>query len=154
MTRSAAFLLLVVTILLMDGCSSSGVTERDRLLTAPPDTATQTHRTNFETRTDTVAVQRIKEQSEPTGAYNSAPIRFMVQIGSYKNAKNASEAQARARQRYKLPVVNDYNAARHRYQIRIGFFETDKAAGEFSSKLMHDYPQEYKDAWVVQIMKR
>ena len=77
----------------------------------------------------------------------------MVQIGSFKEAKYASTVQAVARERYKLPVVNDYNTARRRYQIRVGFFETKQTANEFLLKLRTDYPQEYKDAWVVQLNK-
>ena len=77
----------------------------------------------------------------------------MVQIGSFTDAQNASNVQLLARQRYKLPVVNDYNAARHQYQIRIGFFEKEQSANEFLRKLRSDYPNDYKDGWVVQINK-
>jgi cell division septation protein DedD len=139
-------------VLAFVGCGSSEQADRDWLGTQPQDTTTQ-ERTSFEIRTDTVTTQGPRQPAQPPSQFNSAPVRFMVQIGSFTNVQNASEVQLLARQRYALPVVNDYNAARRRYQIRIGFFETQEDAGEFLQKLRTDFPQEYNDAWVVQIAK-
>jgi cell division septation protein DedD len=117
------------------------------------DTTAQERKANFETRTDTVTTEGTKQRAESSSLFNSAQVRFMVQIGSFTDATNASNVQLTARQRYQLPVVNDYNAARRRYQIRIGFFEMEDTANEFLLKLRTDFPQDYRDAWVVQINK-
>ena len=77
----------------------------------------------------------------------------MVQIGSYTESKNASSVQSRARRRYQRPVVKEYSTAKRRYQIRIGFFETEQAANEFRFRLMKEYPEEYRGAWVVRVNK-
>ena len=152
MQRFVSFSIFVVVILVVAGCGSSENVDKNWLYPSV-DTAAQPRKTTFETRTDTVTTESAKQHAELSSPYNSAPVRFMVQIGSFKEAKYASTVQAVARERYRLPVVNDYNTARRRYQIRIGFFETEQTANEFLLKLRTDYPQEYKDAWVVQLNK-
>ncbi len=77
----------------------------------------------------------------------------MVQIGSYTESKNASTVQSRARKRFQRPVVKEYSTAKRRYQIRIGFFDTELAAKEFRLRLIKEYPEEYKGAWVVRVNK-
>lgn len=138
--------------IILAGCGASGDVEKNWQNT-PADTAAQTPKTTFETRTDTVTTVGTKQQPRPSAPYNSALVRFMVQIGSFKEVRFASAVQTLARERYKLPVVNDYNAARGRYQIRIGFFETEQDAKEFLLNLRSDYPQDYKDAWVIHLGK-
>jgi hypothetical protein len=136
------------------GCGSSENTDREWEVTPPPpDTTAQVRKSTFETYTDTVTTQPKNQRGAQSSAFNSSPVRFTVQVGSYSVPKNASAAQILARQRYPLPVVNEYNAARQKYQIRIGFFETEVAANEFRAQLINDHPAEYKDAWVVQIMR-
>jgi cell division protein FtsN len=141
-------------ILILAGCGSASDTDREWMNIPPMDTTVQARKTTFETRTDTIDAEgaQPKTQTDPAVAA-SAELRFTVQIGSFTDAKNASLAQAAARQRYQLPVVNDYDAQRRRYQIRIGFFESKEAAGAFCAKLKSDFPQEYKDAWVAPINK-
>ncbi len=144
----------LVMILILAGCGSASDTDREWMNIPPMDTTVQARKTTFETRTDTIDAEgaQPKTQTDPAAAA-SAELRFTVQIGSFTDAKNASLAQAAARQRYQLPVVNDYDAQRRRYQIRIGFFESKEAAGAFCAKLKSDFPQEYKDAWVAPINK-
>ncbi len=107
----------------------------------------------FETRTDTVSTVR-KAERHPGGANRrEAQIRFMVQIGAFKDPQNASRVQTTARQRYHLPVLNDYHTKLALYQIRIGFFETREAAVSFRSRMMREFPEDYKDTWVVQLKR-
>lgn len=152
MQRLSHFILLCFAILLA-GCSAASDSDRDWTTIPPMDTTAQARKTSFETRTDTILAQAGKQHAEPEPLYNAAPVRFTVQIGSFAESQNAAAVQLLARQRYQLPVVNDYSAARKRYQIRIGFFETQEDAAQFLAKLRSDFPQEYKDAWVVQIGK-
>jgi hypothetical protein len=77
----------------------------------------------------------------------------MVQIGAFKDPQLATGVQTRARERYHLPVLNDYNILVGLYQIRIGFFETRDAANDFKARMMKAFPEDYKDAWVVQLKR-
>lgn len=105
---------------------------------------------SFEANTDTVATI---SSERPDGSAGAVPveIRFMIQVGAFKDPHNAGKMQIITRERYRMPVMNDYNAQLALYQIRIGFFESREAAHEFRRRLMNDYPTEYKDAWVVQL---
>jgi cell division protein FtsN len=144
----------LIMMLILAGCGSSSDTDREWMNIPPMDTTVQARKTTFETRTDTIDAEGAQPKTQTDAAVAaSAELRFTVQIGSFTDAKNASLAQAAARQRYQLPVVNDYDAQRRRYQIRIGFFESKEAAGAFCAKLKSDFPLEYKDAWVAPINK-
>jgi cell division septation protein DedD len=107
----------------------------------------------FETRTDTIATQKsqVNAPEEPTA--REPQIRYMVQIGAFRNPELASRTQTVARQRYHLPVLNDYDTKHTLYQIRIGFFESRDEAQTFRERLLQEYPQEYKDSWVVQLKR-
>lgn len=77
----------------------------------------------------------------------------MVQIGAFKDPHNASKVQVSARNRYHMPVLNDYDIAHGYYQIRIGFFESEDAARALCERLQKEYPNDYKDSWVVQLKR-
>ncbi|MBI5471180.1 MAG: SPOR domain-containing protein [Ignavibacteriae bacterium] len=147
--RSMILLPMVAAFLGVIGCGPSDETSRE----SPPDTTSQTRRTTFETSTDTVTAQGASAGSETTHAQDDGVVRFTVQIGSFRDAKNASLLQTSARQRLQLPVVNVYNAAGRLYQVRVGFFETEEQAIAFRGTLLQEYSHEYKDAWVVEINK-
>lgn len=130
------------------GCSS--VEEAQEVL--PPPVKEEPARVEFQSTTDTVAVTSTGRA--PANAPGKEPqIRFMVQIGAFKNARLAASVQARARERYRMPVLNDYYLNAGLYQIRIGFFETREAAMEFRARMLKEYREEYKDAWVVQLRR-
>ncbi len=135
------------------GCGSSS--EADKDWTASTDSIRVTSRTPaFETRTDTVTAQTPAQRFDDTsGSQPGAGIRYMVQIGAFKEAHHATAVQTLARQRYELPVVNDYNAQRRLYQVRIGFFETEAEAQAFKARLIREHRGDYWDAWAVQISK-
>jgi hypothetical protein len=138
----------IIGCYLLAGCGSTQEVDTGWL---ESDTTSQRQTTLFETRTDTVATVGAKHVTESSSPYNSSLVRFMVQIGAFRDPLFASTVQATARLRYKLPVVNDYNAGRRLYQIRIGFFEAEEAARAFIAQLRTEYPHDYKDAWIVQI---
>ena len=107
----------------------------------------------FETKTDTVNTVGTADHAEPATDSRTPQIRFMVQIGAYKDPQNANTVQVTARDRYHLPVLNDYHTVLGLYQIRIGFFESREAAQDFLGKMQHDYPTDYKDSWIVQLKR-
>lgn len=131
------------------GCSSSRTTD-DRW--TPSDTIPSTKTTTFETRTDTVAPVHSQPTPEPS-AYSTAPVQYTVQIGAFREARNANATQTLARERFQVPVVNEYSAVRRLYQIRVGFFPTKDLALDFLNKLRASYPHEYKDSWIVRLNK-
>lgn len=95
-----------------------------------------------------------QQRFEDTSASQAgAGIRYMVQIGAFREAQHATAVQTLARERFELPVVNDYNAQRKLYQVRVGFFETEAEALDFRARLIKEYRNDYWDAWAVQITK-
>ncbi len=136
------------------GCGTvSDFTEQDAGET-PDTTDTQTAPTlHLETRTDTVRAERNVRTGLRNAEAETNTIRFTVQIGAFKDPRNASRVQQDARARFRLPVINDYHTRYSLYQIRIGFFSTKDEADDFKKKLQREYPGDYGDAWVV-ILKR
>jgi len=107
----------------------------------------------FHTRADTVTALHGAEHGTVGASGRSEQIRFMVQIGAYKDPHHASAVQAAARKRYTIPVLNDFYAGAGLYQIRIGFFDSREAARAFQQKMQRDYPADYKDSWIVQLKR-
>lgn len=148
-----AFLAAAAALLLGPGC---GTTEEAVQLPPPPPTIVQkedTARVELRSRTDTVAIASRGEKTGPDADGSEPKIRFMVQIGAFKDARLATAVQTLARQRYRMPVLNDYIIQQQLYQIRIGFFETRVAAQAFRGKMVQDFPKDYADSWVVQLRR-
>jgi cell division septation protein DedD len=157
---SLAILVASTAALLIPGCGTTEESSEEHQpaispLGRPPDSVatTPSRRTVFETRTDTVNALRGLEHRINGSAYPSEGIRYMVQIGAFSDPHHATIVQAEARKRYHLPVLNDYHAVRKLYQIRIGFFESRESARRFRQQLIHDYPADYSDSWVVQLKR-
>jgi cell division protein FtsN len=144
--------LCMTVSLLSAACGPSSVSEREWMNIPPMDT-TRTSQ-SFETRTDTVFAKGEKpEERTASRATDATRVQYTVQVGSFKTATHAATIQARARQRYHLPVVNDYDSQRRRYRVRIGFFDTNEEALQLCGKLKKEFPEDYKDAWVTQLNK-
>jgi len=149
------YIVPLVTVL-MAGC---GGTEETTRIPPPPPTppapVTQPAQPEpeFETSTDTVAGVYKTPAPRAPSPHHVPQIRFMVQIGAFKDPENASHVQTLARERYHLPVVNDYHTKLALYQIRIGFFETRGEANAFREKMHQEFPADYKDPWVVQLKR-
>ncbi|HEX9655663.1 MAG TPA: SPOR domain-containing protein [Bacteroidota bacterium] len=107
----------------------------------------------FETSVDTVRSMSAKSKNTVDARSPSATIRFMVQIGAFKDPKNATAIQLTTRDRYHLPVFNDFHPVYSLYQVRIGFFETYEQAEQFKQKMYREFPIDYKDSWVVQLKR-
>jgi cell division septation protein DedD len=110
-------------------------------------------RLEFETRTDTVTALHGADRRPAGASGREVQIRYMVQIGAFKDPHRASEVQAEARKRYRMPVLNDYHAARGLYQIRLGFFVSRSSAHEFRQRMLKEHPEDYRDSWVVQLKR-
>ncbi len=153
MKRATYFLPAAWSVLALCGCGSS---EEARQSTSPPSTHV-THqpeqKLGFETRVDTVKTFSEGDRAGTAETPRKGQIRFMIQIGAFKDARNASRIQGIARDRYHLPVLNDYHTRLGLYQIRIGFFETREQAMGFRQQMQTGFPTDYKDAWVVQLKR-
>jgi cell division septation protein DedD len=107
---------------------------------------------SFRTSTDTIATS--PHGGEETGDLQTGErIRFMIQIGAFRDPANASAVQLRARERYRVPVLNDYHTGLKLYQVRIGFFEDYASADKFRLQLVQEHPADYRDAWIVQLKR-
>ena len=148
--KQALWLLTVFGLTsLMSGCGTTS--EPEKIPPPPPVRELPAQRMEFESHTDTVnAVQTTNVGGQPVSS-GQPQIRFMVQIGAFRDPHLASIVQNTARQRFKMPVLNDYNTQLNLYQIRIGFFEAREAAQTFRLKVQKDFPGDYTDSWVVQL---
>jgi cell division septation protein DedD len=145
-------------VLALPGCGSSGESV-DNQREAPPQEQLSppkeepAKKLGFETRIDTVTAVHGNEHKGPQVQGHDIQIRFTVQIGAFKDPHNASTVQSKARKRFRLPVLNDYLSGAGLYQIRIGFFESRAGAHAFRQQMIQEYPDDYKDAWVVQLKR-
>ena len=150
--QATGFLMLLLGFI--GGCASLEETREETPPPPPPPAVKPADPPmTFHTRTDTVLSATPSGRTEPMVEHRDPEIRYMVQVGSFKDASNASRVQSATRDRLKMPVLNDFNTVTDLYQIRIGFFETREAASAFRDKLIRDYPQDYRDSWVVQLMR-
>ncbi len=107
----------------------------------------------FHTHADTVNALHAAEHGMVGAPGGTVQVRFMIQIGAFKDPHHASAVQGEARRRYHMPVLNDFLAGPGLYQIRIGFFESRENARTFQQRMRRDYPSEYKDSWIVQLKR-
>jgi cell division protein FtsN len=144
------WMILIPPALLLTACTATEQTYTER----PPSVETaKPAQMQFETRVDTVYIDTPSKVDEKERSPRYEQIRFMVQIGAFKDPRNANRVQLLARERFRLPVVNDYHAEYGLYQIRIGFFETREAAMEFRRRMQREHPREYADCWVVHLRR-
>jgi cell division septation protein DedD len=150
----APAIVIVMMTVVGSGCGTTEETE-ETLPPAPKPAAKDESppKVVFESRTDTIAVDHLNLPEKATPGGQRSAIRFMVQIGAFKDPHLATAVQTTARQRYHLPVLNDYNLKFGLYQIRIGFFETYESASVFKARMQREFPGEYKDSWVVQLKR-
>lgn len=138
----------------LQGCGTSGQMEEAQTpgesiaVPAPPPPPPQ----EFRSRTDTVSAEQ-KAAGIPKEDESGAPvlIRYLVQVGAFKDPMLADAAHSTAKQRFALTVLNDYNPLVGLYQIRIGFFDTKEEAQTFRDKIKKEFPEDYRDSWIVQI---
>ncbi len=148
--------MIVLTFLAASPLLGCGAAEETQEPVAPPPrpaTKEETTRMEFESTTDTVDVTQPRRAESVNAPGLEQKIRFMVQIGAFRNPPLAAAVQTLARTRYRMPVLNDFVLKAGLYQIRIGFFETREAAMGFRERMQSDYPEDYKDAWVVQLRR-
>jgi cell division septation protein DedD len=140
---------------LLTGCGS--VEESQEEPPAPPPSAPMEQPkapdVEFEMKTDTVdAVKRFEHAGGDSGA-TEVGVRYLVQVGAFKEPQNASATQIKARERFTQTVLNDFDKVTGLYQIRIGFFETRESAEAFRQKIQTEYPGEYTGSWIVTLKR-
>ncbi len=153
MKRMACLLPAAWSVVALFGCGSSEEVREPPPAPSTPAVQPTQQKLGFETRVDTVKTVTEGEHAGTADTPRERQIRFMIQIGAFKDARNASRIQGIARERYHLPVLNDYHTRLGLYQIRIGFFETREQALVFRQQMQSGFPTDYKDAWVVQLKR-
>jgi cell division protein FtsN len=147
--------LLFCSAALLTGCSS-GEQSQEEPPAPPPLTPMEQPKApevEFEMKTDTVdAVKRFERVGGDSGS-TQVGVRYLVQIGAFKEPQNASAAQVKARERFAQTVLNDFDKVTGLYQIRIGFFETREGAEAFRQKIKTEYPGEYTGSWIVTLKR-
>jgi hypothetical protein len=148
---------VIAVSLLACGCGQEEETTRieaDTTAVAPPVVTPQHPKApEIESRIDTVTTVHREEGDEGGPDSTGAQIRFMVQVGAFKDPQLASAIQTETRKRYHLPVLNDFYSSLGLYQIRVGFFTTREEAHLFRQKMIEEFPADYKDSWVVQLRR-
>jgi cell division protein FtsN len=157
--RHVPIVLLATLLAVSWGCGTTDETRQETPPTEPPPPPAQPAvkpadpPVSFNTRTDTVVASPHVVQSDPVLQERQAATQYLIQVGAFKDAQNATRVQNMTRERLKMTVLNDYNTLIGMYQIRVGFFETKEAASAVRNKLVRDYPQEYKDSWIVELTR-
>ncbi len=143
--------ILIVSIALLGGCGSTEQTaEISEPLPPAPPSAFQPPPVAFESSVDTIDASKREEGALVDTVTADTGIRFAVQIGAFKDPKNASALQALARERHTVPVLNEFDPAFSLYQIRVGAFLTRAEARDFLLTMQSRFPGEYRDSWVVE----
>jgi hypothetical protein len=133
------------------GCGSTSMTHTESTGTTPPSAAHPPPAVELKATTDTLRTIPVPEDVA-AGKVSSLPhTRYAVQIGAFKNPRNASAVQKRVREQLSQPALNDYDQARGFYRIRLGPFDSKESAQEFCKRLRRDFGQEYSDSWVVEL---
>jgi len=140
--------------LLLPGCGSTEEQAAPGTPASPAPRAERQEGMQFRTRADTVTALHAAETGTVGAPGRTAQVRFMVQIGAFKDPKHASAVQAATRRRYRMPVLNDYLAGPGLYQIRIGFFESRENARAFQEQMKREHPTDYVDSWIVQLKRQ
>lgn len=156
--RLISALLLLVSVTLVSGCGSTDETREEEVPTpeAPPPpvvSAPVEPPVSFSTRTDTVLSAPAVTPTAPVVNQRPPETQYLVQVGAFKDAEKATRVQNVTRERLAMTVLNDYNTLIGMYQIRVGFFETREAAAAFRDRIVKDYPEEYRDSWIVELVR-
>jgi cell division protein FtsN len=147
-------ILLPALVAFSPGCSTTEETREERPTTEapiPPVMKPVDPPVSFDTRTDTVVSAPSALSADPVVEHRQVVTRYLVQVGAFKDAQNATRVQHATRERVQMNVMNDYNSLIGMYQIRVGFFESREAAAAFRDRIVRDFPREYKDSWIVEL---
>jgi cell division protein FtsN len=137
----------------LSGCGTSEEPAAAEKPSVPAPRTETPDRVQFHAQADTVTALHAAEHATVGVTGRTSQIRFMVQVGAFKDPHHASAVQAAARKRYHMPVLNDYLGGAGLYQIRIGFFESRESARLFQQQMRRDYPSDYNDSWIVQLKR-
>jgi cell division septation protein DedD len=149
--KAAAAIGVWTLLFLAGGCGTGQETgEHDTLAaTTPPRADQPLPSIQLQTRTDTVDALRTTAHHDTAASTDTAYTAYSVQIGAFRDPANAGQIVARARERYHFPVLNDFFPRQGLYQIRIGMFATQEEAHAFRERMQKEFPEEYRDCWVV-----
>ncbi len=109
----------------------------------------------FAAQQDTVKVQTYTEETLSLDSeVEEIDVFYTVQIGAYEQPLSAEQINRKAQQRYALDISSNFDASDELYKITIGKFSNYEQARAFRDRIMHEFPADYYDAWVVKISNR
>ena len=156
MPRIDSLILLGAFVMFVSGCGSSEQSREDIPPAFPPDSSvgeSQPPVIQLEAKTDTLLSMGVTGHRTTDSSVADSSVRFAVQVGAFKEPKNAATMQAMIRAQYREPVMNEFNSKTGLYQIRVGQFASQQAAAAFLRRLLSEHPSSYKGSWVVQLGK-
>jgi cell division septation protein DedD len=146
---------LLACCLFIGGCAATDGTRHETPAPVTPPAVTPAatpaqQPEEFVAKVDTVEAAGALEPVVADSTLAEGEVRFSIQIGAFREPANASTAQAHARERYPLPVLNEFQERAGLYQIRIGSFTTREEARIQLTRMRSEFPAEYKDSFIVQ----
>lgn len=144
--------------LFLGGCAATDGTRNDTSApeaAAPAPTplpsAVQQPPEEFVARVDTIEAAGMAGSAATDTTVDGGAMLFSIQIGAFKEPANASAAQALARSRYTLPVLNEFQERPGLYRIRIGTFATREEATAHLVRMRTAFPADYRDSFILQL---
>jgi cell division septation protein DedD len=149
------FFVVMACSLFIGGCAATDSTVQEtsapvavqEATPAPPPPA------ELVARVDTIEAAGTAEAVVADSTLAEGEVRFSIQIGAFKEPANASATQARARERYTLPVLNEFQEHTGLYRIRIGSFTTREEAQSHLQRMKTDFPADYKRSFILQLKR-
>jgi septal ring-binding cell division protein DamX len=143
------------------GCASSEETDSDTIY-IPPDA----RRERIVTKRDTVeakvvapapidslrSTQPVSIQPEQQEAMS--PAVFTIQVGAFGNETNARRWEEQTKEVLKMPTYIEYDHRGNIYRVTIGTFTSREQAAEITRDIRDRFPTMYRDAWVIESLRR
>ncbi len=168
---SLLFGFLLISSLIVFGCSSSSETQQEKEATdaaakTNTDVTTQVATEQEKakdtieatTKEETQAIPQTEQTPEPANtmqemAPNMSSGSYAVQIGAFKMSETAEEIGSLAKNRFNVNVKTFLDRETGLTKVLIGSFATKDEARAFRDQIAKQFSEDYKDAWVTEIPK-
>ncbi|MBI3193529.1 MAG: SPOR domain-containing protein [Ignavibacteriae bacterium] len=161
MNRSILFIFsfLLLSSLILFGCSSSEETQSEKEATEQQVTKDQTQDLpppppGESDTIDVVSKDNKEETSIQQPTTENLPIStgmYAVQVGAFKVTETADQIASLAKTRFSIQVLTLLDKETGLTKVLVGSFTTKAEARTFRDKLLQQYPDDYKDAWTTEL---
>ncbi len=170
---SLLFGFLLISSLIVIGCSSSSETQQEKesteaaVKTGEVKVKTETPQTVESTKDTIEATQKEQEQTPQQPDQTSQTTTnttqqmtssmsngaYAVQIGAFKMPDKAEEIASLAKNRFNINVKTFMDKETGLTKVLVGSFATKDEARSFRDQIAKQFSEDYKDAWVTEIPK-